>query len=480
MRRPLLVKTERADEKGLVTIRFLGAARTTTGSLHRVRTPHGDLLLECGQYQGHRAEAEAWNRDLPVNPERVEAVVLSHGHIDHCGSLPNLVKRGYRGPIYCTEATADLLPVMLMDAARIQESDVRRINKRRRPGKPEKQPLFTTADVEKTLSQVRGKPYGRHFEALKDVEVRFVDAGHIIGSAAVHLTLRAGGETRTLGFTGDLGRKDVPILRDPEPLGQVDYYLTESTYGDRDHESTGDLMKRLRKVVTETTKRGGKVLIPAFAVGRTQLVLYLLHQLRIDDQVPDIPFYVDSPMANRATHVFELHRDLFDQEASEFLTCSGPLFRRARTSFIADVQESIALNTLQGPAVIISSSGMCEGGRILHHLKSHARDSRNAILFVGYQAEHTLGRRMIEGAEIMRIYGDEVPLRASVHKINGLSAHADRHGLLRYARSLDGVPKKIFLVHGDEDSIFALRDFFAANGLPGAIAPKPGDWHRLI
>ena len=491
-RRPSQLAINDPDEKGAVTIRFLGAARTTTGSLHRVRTPQGDFILDCGMYQGHRKEAEAWNRAPPIDIDRLQAVLLSHGHIDHCGMLPNLVKRGYRGPIWCTDATADLLPIMLYDSAHLQESDAERINRRRErkhsgggrrhgktSGKPV-EPLFTSDDVKRTLSQVKGMPYGTPFEALKDVEVRFVDAGHIIGSAAIHVTVRADGKTVRIGFTGDLGRKDVPILRDPEPLGDVDVYLTESTYGNRDHETAGDLAKRLERVVGPVLQRGGKVLIPAFAVGRTQLILYMLHTLRRDGRIPQSSFYVDSPMATKATRVFEKNRDLYDQEAQEFLTCCGPLFQSGRTSFVGDASESRALNELDGPAVIISASGMCEGGRILHHLKNHAVDPKNTVLFVGYQAEHTLGRRILEGADSMRIFGDEFPVSARIERINGLSAHADRKGLLRYAQRLDHVPEKIFMVHGDEDRVMALRDLFAENGLPGGIAPKPGEWHRLI
>jgi metallo-beta-lactamase family protein len=480
-RPPPLLATEDKDEKGLVTIRFLGGARVTTGSMHRVRTPYGDVLLECGLYQGHRAESERWNRDLPVNPGRTKAVVVSHGHVDHCGALPNLVRMGFRGQIHCTEATASLLPVMLMDSARVQESDVRRLNKKLVNGARRHVPLYTTRDVERTLRLVRGHPYGTPFQVTKGTTARFVDAGHIIGSAAVHMTFKAGGQETTLGFTGDLGRRNVPILRDPEPLGPVDWYVTESTYGNRDHEDAADLADRLEAVLTRTFARGGKVLIPAFAVGRTQLILYLLHQLRASDRIADVPIYVDSPMANAATEVFVRHRHLYDDEAREFLACEGALFRSARTRFVSDAQESRALNGLEGSAVIVSSSGMCEGGRILHHLRHHAVDRRNTVLFVGYQAEHTLGRRMLEGAKQMRIYGQSVPLNAEVQRVNGLSAHADRRGLLRYARRLGNVPKRTFLVHGDPDRIDALADYFRDNGFDGeTTGPAPGEWHRLV
>ncbi len=480
-RPPSDLPIEDPNEIGPVTVRFLGGAQTTTGSLHRVRTPHGDILLDCGMYQGHRAESERWNRDLPVDVDRIKAMLLSHGHIDHCGALPNLVRKGYRGLIFCTSATADLLPIMLLDAAHIQESDTERMNRRlAKKGHPLREPLFTVADAERTLTQVQGIDYGKPFEPVKDVEVRFVDAGHIIGSAAVHLTIRADGKETTLGFTGDLGRADVPILRDPEPLGQVDWLLTESTYGDRDHEDTGNLLSLLERFVNGVAPKGGKVIIPSFAVGRTQLVLFLLHQLRSADRIPDIPFFVDSPMASRATDVFRKNQDLYDDEAHQFLMNEGPLFHRARTTFVGPADESRKLNTMKGPAVIIASSGMCEGGRILHHLKHHATDSRNVVLFVGYQAAHTLGRRILEGEKKIKVYGDRVQVRAKIDKINGLSAHADRNGLVRYVERLDGEPKKVFCVHGEPEKIAALRSFFYEHDIRQTAGPKPGEWHRLL
>lgn len=468
------------DEAGDVTIRFLGAARTTTGSLHRIRTQEGDLLLECGLYQGHREEAENWNRELPVDMARLRAVILSHAHIDHCGALPALVRRGFRGDVWATPATADLLPIQLLDSAHLQESDIERVN-RKLPPEQRKRPLYDVQDVERTLQRVRTVPYGRALEPLKGVEARFVDAGHILGSAAIHLTLRSrDGRTTTLGFTGDLGRVDVPLLRDPEPLGDVDWYLTESTYGDREHEDEAGTEEHLARVVARTAARGGKVLIPAFAVGRTQLLLYLLHTLRHRRAIPDVPIYVDSPMATKVTDVFRRHSDLYDGEAKEFLSCCGPLFHAARTSFVAGRDESMALNRLDGPAVIVSSSGMLEGGRMVHHVIHHGGDARNTILFVGYQAEHTLGRRILDGAKEYRAFGDEHPLRAEVDSIEGLSAHADRRGLLAYAQKLGRVPQRTFLVHGEPEKIDSLAGYFASNGLTGAVGPAPGEWHRLL
>ena len=478
-RPPLGLPNEARDEKGDVTIRFLGAARTTTGSLHRIRLPDGDLLLECGMYQGHRAESENWNRRLPLDVNRVKAVVLSHAHIDHSGALPNLVRMGFSGPIWCTEATRDLLRVMLLDAAHIQEMDVERMNKKR-PGKEPREPLYTIEDAEKALRLVRGLPYGREFEPMKGAVCRFVDAGHILGSAAVHLTLSANGHATRLGFTGDLGRRDVPILRDPEPLGDVDWYMTESTYGDRDHPGAEDVTGKLRDVVIRAAKRGGKVIIPAFAVGRTQLILYLLAKLWRAGAAPEIPVYVDSPMAVAATKVFQQHREVFDKEARDMVLCCQPLVESANVTFVADSMESRALNTLKGPAIIVSASGMCEAGRILHHLKHHGGDARNVILFVGFQAENTLGRRIVDGERDVRIYGDDVHLAAEVESIEGLSAHADRRGLLDYARRLARPPRRTFLVHGEEEKVEALAKYLGAAGMKDVVGPRPGEWFRLL
>jgi metallo-beta-lactamase family protein len=479
-RPPYQLPPDGKDEAGAVTLRFLGAAQTTTGSLHRIRTEEGDLVLDCGTYQGHREEAEAWNRRLPVDPARVRGVVLSHAHIDHCGALPLLVKRGYSGPIWTTPATADLLPIMLLDSAHLQAGDIERVN-RRLPAEQRKEPLYDERDVERTLRLVRTSSYGRAFQPFQGVEARFVDAGHILGSAAVHLTLRArDGSQTTVGFTGDLGRVNVPILRDPEPLGEVDWYLSESTYGDREHEDESGIMKKLADVVTRTVARRGKLLIPAFALGRTQVLLYLLHQLRFRREIPDVPIYVDSPMARRTTEVFRQHKDLYDGEAKEFLACCGPLFDAARTSFVEDRTESMALNQVEGSVIIISSSGMLEGGRMVHHVIHHGGNPANTILFVGYQAEHTLGRRILDGAKEYRAFGEEHDLRAEVAEIEGLSAHADRRGLLAYVQKLPRPPKRTFLVHGEPDKIESLKGYLAGHGVTNTVGPAPGDWFRLL
>jgi metallo-beta-lactamase family protein len=478
-RMPIRLPPERPDEKGDVTIRFLGAARTTTGSLHRIRLAGGDLLLECGMYQGHRAETESWNKRLPLDARRVRAVVLSHAHIDHSGSLPNLVRMGFDGPVWCTEATRDLLPVMLLDAAHIQEHDVERIN-HKFPNQKPKEPLYTVADAEKALRLLKGVPYGRDFEPMPGVAARFVDAGHILGSAAVHLTLSANGRKTTLGFTGDLGRRDVPILRDPEPLGDVEWYMSESTYGDRDHDDAENVAGKLLEVVSRTIGRGGMVLIPAFAVGRTQVILYLLAKLRRDGKLPELPVYVDSPMAVASTAVFQKHQEVFDEEARSMVLSCKPLVESSSVHFLASPDESRRLNDLKGPAIIISASGMCEAGRILHHLQHHGGDRKNSILFVGYQAEGTLGRRIVEGERDVKLYGEPVHLGAEVQMIEGLSAHADRRGLLQYAKKLARPPKRTFLVHGEEEKVTSLTSYLKQAGMPDVVGPRPGEWARLL
>jgi metallo-beta-lactamase family protein len=315
---------------------------------------------------------------------------------------------------------------------------------------------------------------------MKGSVTRFVDAGHILGSAAVHMTLSAEGRSTQLGFTGDLGRRDMPILRDPEPLGEVDWYLSESTYGDRDHEGAEDVAGMLRDVVARAASRGGKVIIPAFAVGRTQVILYLLGKLREAGKVPNIPIYVDSPMAVAATKVFEKHHEVFDEEARALLRRHSPLVEGSNVSFIDGREESRALNGLHGSAIIISASGMCEAGRILHHLAHHATDRKNIVLFVGFQAEHTLGRRIVDGERDVKIFGEHTRIEAEVKSIEGLSAHADRHGLLEYAKKLVRPPKRTFLVHGEAEKITALTSFLGAAGMTNVGGPKPGEWFRLL
>jgi metallo-beta-lactamase family protein len=455
-----------------VKIRFLGGVRTVTGSMHLVETAQGALLLECGTFQGPREESNHRNRFLPGAAKKARAVVLSHAHIDHSGALPTLVKSGWRGEIHATAATSDLCDLMLRDSGAIQEKDAEFLN-RHAKGKDRVEPIYTVEDAAYAVGRFRAHAYGEEFEPIPGVTVRFADAGHILGSAVVHLTVREPGGTTRLVFTGDLGRPGMPLLRDPEPAGPADVVMTESTYGDRDHEPPEDTEKRLFEIVDRTARRGGRVIVPCFAVGRAQAILYLLHRLRAAGKLADVSIYVDSPMAVDATKIFARHGDLLDAETREFAEGRGPLFTAARTTFVSDVAESKRLNGIEGPAVILSSSGMCEAGRVLHHLRNAVGDPRNTVLMVGFQAEHTLGRRILEKQEEIRIFGEPHRLRCEVAKINGLSAHADRGGIAAYLKSLGGPQRKVFLVHGDLERCESLKSFLAARGHHQVEIPEP-------
>jgi metallo-beta-lactamase family protein len=456
-------------------IQFLGGVRTVTGSMHLVETEGGSLLLECGLFQGHREEAFRRNRFLPAPSKKASAVILSHAHIDHSGALPNLVKSGWKGEIHATKATGELCDLMLRDSGAIQEKDADFLNRHRkeRKGDGPVEPLYTVDDAVAALRRFRAHGYGEEFEPVPGVTARFADAGHILGSAVIHLTVREKAGTTRLLFTGDLGRKGMPLIRNPEPGGPAEVVLSESTYGDRDHEPPEDTERRLFEIVDAAAKKGGRVIVPCFAVGRAQAVIYLLHRLRAAGKLADLPIYVDSPMAVEATRIFAGHRDLFDEESREFFAGKGRLFTAARTTYVSEAAESKRLNDLEGPAVILSASGMCEAGRILHHLRHGLGDPKNTVLFVGFQAEHTLGRRILEGQEEVRVLGEMRKVRATVAKINGLSAHADRGGIAEYLGSLGPRPKRLFLVHGDIERCEALKAWLAPRGFPGAEIPEP-------
>lgn len=441
-------------------VEFQGAARTVTGSMHVVRTNGKTVLLDCGLHQGHRDEANRRNRELPIDPGTVDAIVLSHAHIDHSGNIPGIVKRGFAGPVWCTPATKDLAAVMLSDSAHIQVRDAEYLNKkgRRGPGPPI-EPLYTPGDAAEAAKRFRGIPYHRPTEILPGVTVTFGDAGHILGSATVSLTERSNGRTTVLGFTGDLGNDNLPIIRDPEFMGDVDWLICESTYGGKTHETAGDREERLRGDIVRTAGRGGKVIIPAFSVGRTQNIVFTLHKLRDLGGLPDLPVYVDSPLAVNATEIFRKHPETFDAEVSGHLERNHDPFGFARLRYIRDVEESKKLNDVKDPCIIISASGMCEAGRILHHLANNIEDPRNTIAIIGYQAEGTLGKRLVDGAAEVRILGSTFARRAEVVKYNSFSAHADHPGLMKYVGRFDRRRLRgAFLVHGDIERATALRD----------------------
>lgn len=457
-------------------ISFLGAARTVTGSMHMLEVSGRKILLDCGLYQGPRKEAFERNRTFPFDPKSIEAVVLSHAHIDHSGNLPTLVRAGFRGEIHATFATRDLCGAMLPDSAHIHESELEHVNKRRaKQRKVLFEPLYTMADSLRTLTLFRGVGYERSFQVTPEVTATFFDAGHILGSAITQLDLREPGMApRTLVFTGDLGRNGLPVLRNPTPLSRADLLIAESTYGGRLRHPEEDVAKELEDVLKRTAGRGGKVVIPAFAVGRTQEVVFLLHRLCEEGRIPDIPIYVDSPLAVNVTEIFRLHPECFDEETRGFWLNGNDPFGFRRLRYVRSVEESKSLNNLRVPCVIISASGMCEVGRILHHLINTVEDSRNTVLIVGFQAQGTLGKRLVDRERVVRILGEEYRRKAEVYVINGLSGHADRTGLLEWIGNVNGSLKRIFLVHGDPDQSEALaRTLRETKSCPVEV-PAPG------
>jgi metallo-beta-lactamase family protein len=430
-------------------IEFSGAAREVTGSCHILRVNGQTVLLDCGMFQGHRSESREKNLRLPCSPEAIDAVVLSHAHIDHSGRLPVLTRAGYRGTIYCTPATHDLSAIMLADSAYIQEKDAEFLARRMRE---HVEPLYNLADATAAVEQMVAIPYHHPFDVVPGVRATYVDAGHILGSASVVLECSDGAATRRLVFSADVGRRGLPIIRDPEPpAGGADVVIMESTYGDRDHPPVEDMRELLAAAVRETAAKGGRVLIPAFAVGRTQEVVYDLHALAREKKIPSIPIYIDSPLAIDATSVFAMHPDEFDR-GEDLVRTVRELFQFDLVHYTRDVSESKALNAVSTPMVVIAASGMVESGRILHHIANGAPDPRNTILIVGFMAEHTLGRRIVERRPTLKIFGEEIPLRARVEILNGYSAHADRTELATWLdtvrRSSPRAPR-VWLVHGE-------------------------------
>jgi metallo-beta-lactamase family protein len=457
------------------TVTFWGAARTVTGSMHQVEACGQSLLLDCGLYQGRRADSRSRNQKFPFRPRDIDAVLLSHAHIDHCGNLPNLVKQGFTGPIYCTPATRALAAVMLGDAAKIHEEDAAYLNRKRERGVPAVEPLYDGRDVYRTLLRLRAVPYETPFAVAPGLEAKFVDAGHLLGSAMIWLRVEGPSGERSLTFTGDLGRPGLPILRDPAPVPPADLVISESTYGGHTHEAVEETAERLGEVVCRTAERGGKVIVPAFSVGRTQTIVYFLHQLMNAGRLPDLPIYVDSPMALRATEVFRAHAECFNEATQRLLREHPDLFGEQHVRYIDKVHESIALNGMREPCVIVSASGMCEAGRVLHHLKHNIEDPRCAILITGYQAADTLGRRLVERQPEVRIFGRTLALKAEVVVLNGLSSHPDHDGLLASLGPLAGTARKVRLVHGEPERAAALAEGLRTAGFEDVSVPENGE-----
>lgn len=457
------------------TVTFWGAARTVTGSMHQVDACGQSLLLDCGLYQGRRSESRVRNQKFPFRPRDIDAVLLSHAHIDHCGNLPNLVKQGFAGPIYCTPATRALVAVMLGDAAKIHEEDADYLNRHRNPGEPAVEPLYDRRDVYRTLLRLRVVPYDTPFTHGPGLEAEFVDAGHLLGSAMIRLRGDGPGGEWSVTYTGDLGRPGLPILRDPAPIPQAHLVISESTYGGHRHEDVEETAERLGEAALRTAERGGKLLIPAFSVGRTQTIVYFLHQLMNAGRLPDLPIFVDSPMALRATEVFRAHPECFDEATLQLLREHPDLFGEQRVYYIDKVHESIALNDRREPCIIISASGMCEAGRVLHHLKHNIEDRRCTVLIAGYQAADTLGRRLVERRPEVRILGRTLSLKAEVVVLNGLSSHADHEGLLASLAPLSGTARQVRLVHGEPERAAALAEGLRQAGFTDVAVPECGD-----
>jgi len=440
-------------------IHFLGATRTTTGSMYLIELNGKRVLMECGLFQGKRGESVERNCCFSFDPKAVDAMVLSHAHIDHCGNLPNLCKQGFRGNIFATFATRDLAAIMLEDSAQIQRDDAIFVSRKRaKKGLPPVEPLYTGADADAAVRQFVAINYDRPFPVTDGLTVTFKDAGHILGAAQIVLDVQEGGRKFRYLFSGDIGRGDDDILRDPEPVENVDYLQVESTYGGREHSPKQDATAQVGALVRETLERKGKVIIPAFSVGRTQQIVYTLHQLTLAGQLPKVPIFVDSPLSVNATEVFRLHPECFNETIYNFLRQKENPFGMENLTYIREVAHSMKLNELKDPAIIISASGMCEAGRIRHHLANNISDPANLILFIGYCAESTLGAQILAGQNPVNIFGEPHEVKARIASLDSFSGHADKNELRRYVERITGDIKKISVIHGEESQAMAFAE----------------------
>ncbi|NLH22543.1 MAG: MBL fold metallo-hydrolase [Methanothrix sp.] len=462
-------------------LEFWGAAQTVTGSMHLVEADGHRLLLDCGMAQGRREEAKKLNSEFPFQPEKIDAVVLSHAHLDHSGKLPMLVKKGFSGSIFSTSATRDLCSAMLADSASLQEMDARYVNRQNeKQGLPFIKPLYTLHDVARTMRLFQTVEFERPLQILPGIKMTFKNAGHILGSASVTLEIAEGRDKKkvtALAFTGDLGRKGAAVVQDPDIIDRADVLITESTYGGRDHGPMDEARKNLARVVKETANNRGLLIIPAFAVGRTQDVVYHLHELMQSKEIPQMPVYVDSPLATNITEIFRAHPECYDEETEQLLMQDGgdDPFGFNMLRYTRSTEESKKLNNIRRPAIIISASGMCEGGRVLHHLRRNIGDPNTTVLFVGFQAENTLGRKLLRGDKTARIYGEEHEVRARMEKIDGYSAHADEGEMLDFINAIPNRPKRVFVVHGEPDATAAMAAGLARLGIEDIAIPERGE-----
>ena len=458
-------------------IQFDGAAQTVTGSQHLLEINGKRILLECGIYQGKRADFYSRNCCFPFEPTGLDAVILSHAHIDHSGNLPNLVKQEYSGPIFTTPPTADLADIMLQDSGHIYEEDAIYLNqKKNRRELPPVEPLYTKEDALRVKPLFQEVGYDQSFEPISGVQARLLDAGHILGSAGVCLDIEEQGKKKRLWFSGDIGRPGLSLIRDPQLPEKVDHLIMECTYGDKTHSDPEEAFVELRDVIRRTVERRGKIIIPAFSVGRTQEIVYNLNRMISTGDLPRIPVFVDSPLAINATEIFRRHPDYFDDETHAFMeTRRHPALTFEGLEYTRSVDESKAINEKSGPLIIIAASGMAEAGRILHHLKNNIEDERNTIVIVSWQAPNTLGRRIADREPIVRIFGEEYKLRAEVATIGGFSSHAGQNFLLQYAQVTQSSLKGLYLVHGDPDAAEVFQQVLVDNHFEHVLYPQRGE-----
>lgn len=456
-------------------IGFYGAAQTVTGSMHLVEVNGSRLLLDCGLYQGKRRESIEKNRTFPFDPKTIDAVLLSHAHVDHCGNLPNLIKQGFSGLIYCTTATAELTDIIVRDCGHVQEKQAQSASWHNlKRGEPEVDPLYTEEDAKEVEPMLQPYHYGETFEpdGIKGVEVTFHDAGHILGSSGISLRLKENGNKKHLWFSGDIGRRNMPILRDPVlPDEDVDVLLMESTYGDKPHRDPEEAYVEMRDVIKRTVERGGKVIIPSFAVGRTQELVYNLNQMYENNEVPKVPVYVDSPLAVNASDIFRRHEECFDEEMNKRIRTGHPALEFSHLTYVKTLEESKALNDRTDPMIIISASGMAEAGRIVYHIRWAIEDKKNTIMIVSWQSPETMGRRLAERETKIKIFGDTYNRRAEIATVGGLSAHAGQNMLVEYAARVKGNAEYVFIVHGEERGAFPLMEKLKEDHLKHVFYP---------